>query len=192
GDDYSTPQPLTPPVPPAKKPPALSISRTFRPPPREEKPPADPPAEGRNFEDLQPVKPFDRPDPAFAFDEPPVRAFDPVDVPDPFDSPQPYRPSGSFSAPERSFSPPERSFADPDSALTQAMANPLSRAELVRDYLADSPEEMFLQDPPARPAPKTRRKPLKSEDAPPTKPKSGRPVGRSPKPPANPRTRRKP
>lgn len=183
GDDYAAPQPLSPPTPPAKKPPSLSIPRTFRSPePPATSPPASP---GQSFQDLKPVQPPERPDPAFAFGDPPVRRFDPIDE-EPFDdSPVPYRPSGSFSQPGR----PSKA---PDSP-TQAMANPLSRAELVRDYLVDSPEEMFLNNPPARPAPKGRRKPAtRSEDQPPVQARSGTPAGRPPKPPANPRTRRKP
>jgi hypothetical protein len=196
GDDYSTPQALSPPAPPAKKPPPLSIPRTFRQPPPPQQPPV-PEArdQGQSFQELQPVKPFERPDPAFAFnepndleepDEPPIRTFAPIDPePDPFDSPQVrYRPSGG------SFGVQERPFGETDPSLTQSMANPLSRADLVRDYLAESPEEMFLQNPPARPAPKTRRKPPKS-DVPPV-PRNVSPSGRSPKPPANPRNRRKP
>lgn len=191
GDDYSTPQALSPPTPPAKKPPPLSIPRTFRQPPPQQPPAPEPGDQGPSFQDLQPVKPFDRPDPAFAFnepneleepDEPPIRTFAPID-PDPFDSPQVrYRPSGG------SFGVPERQFGETDPSLTQSMANPLSRAELVRDYLADSPEEMFLQDPPAPPAP--RRKPPKSNMPP--APRNVSPSGRAPKPPANPRNRRKP
>lgn len=198
GDDYSTPQPLSPPTPPAKKPAPLSIPRTFRQP---TPPPApEPRDQGQSFRDLQPAKafdrpePFSRPDPAFAFeqpnepddssDEPPIRTFAPIE--DPFDSPQVrYRPSGG------SFGVQEKPFGETDPSLTQAMANPLSRAELVRDYLADSPEEMFLQDPPAGPAPKTRRKSPKRDDMPPA-PRSVGPPGRAPKPPANPRNRRKP
>jgi hypothetical protein len=195
GDDYSTPQALSPPTPPAKKPQPLSIPRTFRQPPPQQPPAPEPRDQGQSFQDLQPVKPFERPDPAFAFnepndldepDEPPIRTFAPIDPePDPFDSPQVrYRPSGG------SFGVKERPFGETDPALTQSMANPLSRAELVRDYLAESPEEMFLQNPPARPAPKTRRKPPKS-DVPP-EPRNVSPSGRAPKPPANPRNRRKP
>jgi hypothetical protein len=187
GDDYSTPQPLTPPAPPAKKPPPLSISRTFRqPPPPEPPPPA--PEPGRDFQELQPVQPPPgRPDPAFAFDEPPVRAFDPIELPDPYGQPAPpYRPSGSFG-------PPEPSHPGRESSPTQAMANPLTRAELVRDYLVEAPEDMFREDPAARPpASRPRRKPLKSEELPPVQPPPGTPSGRSPKPPANPRSRRKP
>jgi len=202
GDDYNTPQPLAPPTPPAKKPPPLSIPRTFRQPPPQQPPAPEPREQGQNFQDLQPVRPFDRPDPfsrpdpAFAFnepeerdepDEPPIRTFAPIeDPPDPFDSPQVrYRPSGG------SFGVQERPFGETDPALTRAMSNPLSRAELVRDYLADSQEEMFLQDPPARPAPKTRRKPPKKDVMPPA-PRSVGPSGRAPMPPANPRNRRKP
>ncbi|CAN5863020.1 hypothetical protein BH23ACT12_BH23ACT12_13120 [soil metagenome] len=182
GDDYSTPQPLSPPEPPANKPPSLSIPRTFRSPAPGEAPPPDRP--GQSFQDLQPVRPPDRPDPAFASGEPPVRAFDPIDD-DPFNAPPaPYRPSGSFGAAARRSNEPY--------SPTRAMANPLSRAELVRDYLVDSPEEMFLNNPPAVPTPKGRRKPRKSEDPPPAQPRSGTPTGRPPKSPANPRTRRKP
>lgn len=195
GDDYSTPQALSPPTPPAKKPPPLTIPRTFRQPPPPQQPPApEPRDQGQSFQDLQPVKPFDRPDPAFAFnepneldepDEPPIRTFAPID-PDPFDSPQVrYRPSGG------SFGVRARPFGETDPSLTQAMSNPLSRAELVRDYLAESPEEMFLQNPPAGPAPKTRRKPPKSDEMPPA-PRNVGPSGRAPKPPANPRNRRRP
>lgn len=199
GEDYHTPQPLSPPTPPAQKPQPLSIPRTFRQP---EPPAPEPREQGKSFQDLQPVKPFDRPDPrsrpdpAFAFkepedrdepDEPPIRTFAPIDDPaDPFDSPQVrYRPSGG------SFGVKERPFGETDPALTQAMSNPLSRAELVRDYLADSPEEMFLQNPPAPPAPKSRRKPPKKDEMPPA-PRSVGPSGRAPKPPAKPRNRRKP
>ena len=187
GEDYSTPQPLTPPAPPAKKPPPMAIPRTFRqPPPQEPAPPG--PEPGRDFQELQPLQPLGRPDPAFAFDEePPVRSFDPIDPQAPFDRPPaPYRPSGSFGQPEPSH--PGR-----ESSPTQSMANPLTRAELVRDYLIDSPEGMYVQEPPSRPqAPRSRRKPLKSEELPPVQPRPGTPSGRSPKPPANPRSRRKP
>jgi hypothetical protein len=186
GDDYSTPQALTPPAPPAKKPAPISIPRTFRqPPPAEPTPPSPEPR--RDFQDLQPVQPVGRPDPAFAFDESPVRAFDPVDTQAPFDQPPVrYRPSGSFG-------PPEPSHPGRESSPTRAMANPLTRAELVRDYLVDSPEEMFLEQPPSPPpAPRSRRKPSKSEEMPPVQPRPGTPSGRSPKPPANPRPRRKP
>jgi hypothetical protein len=186
GEDYSTPQPLAPPAPPAKKPPPLSIPRTFRqPPPQESPPPTSEP--GRDFQELRPLEPPSRPDPAFAFDEPPVRAFDPIELPDPYGQPAPpYRPSGSFG-------PPEPSHPGRESSPTKAMANPLTRAELVRDYLVDSPEDMFREDPPARPpASRPRRKPLKSEELPPVQPRPGTPSGRSPKPPANPRPRRKP
>jgi hypothetical protein len=184
GDDYSTPQALSPPTPPAKKPPPLSISRSFRQPPSE--PTLSGPEPRRGSQDVKPVQPLGRQDPAFAFDEPPVRAFDPVDPQAPFDQPAaPYRPSGSFAPPE-----PPRSGRE--SSPTQAMANPLSRAELVRDYLIDSPEDMFQEGSSAPPAPKSRRKPVKSEELPPVQPRPGTPSGRSPKPPANPRSRRKP
>lgn len=186
GEDYSTPQALSPPAPPAKKPSPLAIPRTFRqPPPQDPAPPG--PEPGRDFQELRPLQPLSRPDPAFAFDEePPVRAFDPIDPQAPYDQPPaPYRPSGSFGQPEPSH--PGR-----ESSRTQSMANPLTRAELVRDYLVDSPD-MYVQEAPSRPpAPRSRRKPSKSEELPPVQPRPGTPSGRSPKAPANPRSRRKP
>lgn len=195
GDDYHPPQPLSSPTPPAPKPAPLNIPRTFRQPPPQ---PAVPESQdqGQSFQDLRPVKRVDRPDPAFAFnqaeegdepDEPPIRTFAPIDEPpDPFDSPQVrYRPSGG------SFGVQGPASGETDPQLTQAMSNPLSRAELVRDYLADSPEEMFLQDLPAPSAPKNRRKPPRKDEMPPA-PRSVDPPGRAPKPPAKPHNRRKP
>lgn len=170
-------KPLTPAQPPAKAPPPLTISRTFRQ-PREEKPVETPPSQQR-YREVPPNQPTaGRPDPAFAFDEP-IRRFEPEDLPAPFGS----QPPGSFG--------PSQPFENKDSSLTQSMANPLSRAELVRDYLAESPEEMFLENPPTRPPSRSRRK-APGDELPPVSPKSAPPPGRAPKPPVSPRTRRKP
>ncbi len=166
-EEAGTMKPLKPAQPPAEAPPPLTISRTFRQ-PREEKPVEAPPSQ-----------PFSgRADPAFAFDEP-IRRFEPEDLPAPFGTQAPGSPG------------PNQPFEDPDASLTQAMANPLSRAELVRDYLAESQEEMFLDNPPSRPASRSRRKPP-GDELPPAKPRSAPPSRRPPMPPASPRTRRKP
>lgn len=175
------PRPLTPPPPPVKAPPPMSApppmptSRSFRPPPSE-RAPEPPPTPGRGFSDIQPAP--GRPDPAFAFDRP-VRRFDPEDLPAPFGT----RPPGGSIGPGKPVD-------EPDPPPTQAMANPLTRAELVRDYLIDSPEEMFADSPPAGPAPRPKRG-ASADKAAPAKPKSEGPSGRLPKPPAAPRSRRK-
>lgn len=173
-EESAPPKPLTPAQPPVKAPPPMSTSRSFRPPPQG-RTPEPPPTQSREFRDIQPAP--GRPDPAFAFD-PPVRRFDPEDLPAPFGT----RPAGSIG--------PGKPVVEPDPAPTQAMANPLTRDELVRDYLIDSPEEMFADNPPAARAPRSRRG-ASGDKAAPAKPKSEGSSGRSPKPPAAPRSRRK-
>ncbi|HEX2052347.1 MAG TPA: hypothetical protein VHJ78_01295 [Actinomycetota bacterium] len=205
----SPPKPISPPMPPVKAPPPLSIPRTARPLPSEPtqaiRPPFAPPGDAGP---AQPGPGRGGPDPAFMFNEPPSRPFDtpgyrpedesfespaaPFDgEEDPFESreqgffsrgdPRPVRPGTPFGGTE---SPGGL----PDPSLNQALGNPLSRAELARDYLIDTPSDAFPEEPPGRPGGRAGRKPMTGLDPePPVKRRSSR----TPKPPAAPRGRRK-
>ncbi|HEX2178023.1 MAG TPA: hypothetical protein VHL54_00675 [Actinomycetota bacterium] len=167
GEEYGTSKPLPPPPVPAKPPPLPKVPRTFRQP--EPTPPPLPAGSGRSFQDLKPPAPFGRPEPASRLDDP--RRPDPRPVP--------------FG------DPPSFEDEPPSASLTQALANPLSRAELARDYLIDTPSDLFGEDV-APPAAKGRRKTQPVRDEPPiAKSRSGPSTARTGKPPATPRGRRK-
>ena len=193
-EDGPPPQPMAPPLPPVKAPPPLSIPRTFRQPPREE--PAGPgPFAGPQGADTvvggpetgfagashnrlsvgDDVPPFeDVPEPPFARPEPP------------FGRPEPPR----VVRVDPTFPKAEPPGPRPNTSPAQSLGNPLTRAELVRDYLIQSPSEIFVEEPPAAPAAKG-RKAGASAAKPEDKRRSPRAPAKPPKPPASPRTRRK-
>lgn len=180
------PQPSAPPMPPVKPPPPLSLPKTFRQPDPQRtqaiRTPFPPdPAAPQGLQDLEPPGPFDRPDPAFAFD-PPVRAFDL--------SPEELEGSDSPRGRQDPFGRLEPPVRNPEPPLNQPTANPLTRAELARDYLIDPPD-LFVERPPT--PGRGRRKPQPGRgDEPPAKARSGPRTGGTPKPPPGPRTRRRP
>ncbi len=183
-EDTTPPQPLAPPMPPAKAPPPLSVPRTFRQPAGEEteavRSPFPPvPGFGGPIRASEPPPPLKRPDPTFAFEQ---------SVAQPFED----RPEPPFGRRDQPFREPEPPSGRAEESPNQPMANPLTRAELVRDYLIESPSEMFSEDPLRPPAPRVRRKPQAGADHErPGKPGTGQISGSSAKPPANPRSRRK-
>lgn len=171
GEEYGTAPPVPPPPPAPKPPPLPKVERVFRQPepPRAPLPPDPGPPD---FQDLKPPSPFRGPDPVPSFEDPPGEP--------------------RYQGRPPSYRAPEPFEDERPTSFTQSIANPLSRAELVRDYLIESPAEMFVEDAAPRPAAKTRRKP----PAPPAeqtkpKPRSGPASTRTPKPPATPRSRRK-
>jgi hypothetical protein len=169
GEEYGTSRPVPPPPPPAKPPPLPKVPRTFRQP--EPTPPPFHSDSGRSFQDLKPPASPGRNEPAFPFEEP-------------------RRPAGG-SRPAPFDDPPSFEDQPPAPSLTSALANPLSRAELARDYLIETPSERFLEEVPP-PAAKGRRKPQPVRETPPAaKSRSTPSSARTGKPPATPRSRRK-
>ena len=184
-DGAGPPRPVSPPMPPVKAPPPLSVNRSFRSPadqPTQAIRSPFPPPGGPAREEPPPG----RPDPAFLFDQPESRPFDAppagsADDADLFDMP----PGRAFERPRRP-SEPERG-SGPE--LNQALANPLSRAELARDYLIDAPDA-FGEPPPGHAPAGRARPPLPDEDVR-GRGRSPRSPGRTPKPPVSGRGRRK-
>ncbi len=183
-EDTTPPKPLAPPMPPAKAPPPLSVPRTYRQPAGEEtevvRSPFPPvPGFGGPVRASEPPPPFKRPDPAFAFEQ---------SVAQPFED----RPEPPFGRRDQPFREPEPPSGRAEESPSQAMANPLTRAELVRDYLIESPSEVFSEETLTPPAPRVTRNPQAGGDHErPGKPGTGRMSASSPKPPATPRSRRK-